>query len=144
MYLQNIVRFLLFWFLAIEARAVKAEDIQSLDHDYEGAEPISTERNRRFGWIGKAAKAAKAAAKVAKAVVKVAKSKQVRDGVKKTASQARKVYKRVEPLFNCNHNCWYNNWRHRDSRARGAGKYHNRCSYRFFFGRCYCYGKPKC
>merc|ERR1712080_542840 len=51
----------------------------------------------------------------------------------------------VKKYFNCAHNCWHNDWKHRDWRARGAGMYYSRCSYRYRWGgRCYCYGKPKC
>ena len=47
--------------------------------------------------------------------------------------------------FTCDHNCWHNDWRHRDSRARAAGQWNRRCSYEYYWGgRCYCYGSPRC
>ena len=49
------------------------------------------------------------------------------------------------PAFTCAANCWHNNWRHRDQRARAAGQYNKRCSYGYHWGgRCYCYGAPGC
>ena len=49
------------------------------------------------------------------------------------------------PAFTCDHNCWHNDWKKRDERARAAGMYDRRCSYNYRFGgQCYCYGKPLC
>nr|XP_047131807.1 uncharacterized protein LOC105844676 [Hydra vulgaris] len=47
-------------------------------------------------------------------------------------------------LFTCDHNCWYNDWKHRDQRARNDNMFNRRCSYSYWFGRCYCYGSPRC
>ena len=48
MYLQKMLRFVLFWFLAVEIRGVDAEEVVPLDSDdSDDMEPISTERNRR-------------------------------------------------------------------------------------------------
>merc|ERR1739838_481085 len=49
-------------------------------------------------------------------------------------------WRSVRRGFTCDHNCWFNNWRHRDWRARGV-RSRKRCHYRHFHGICYCYGR---
>ena len=128
MYLQNVLRFVLFWFLAVEVWTVKAEEFVSLDSDDKDMETISTERRRGRG---------RAFSRLFRILMRAIRRK------KRKKSKRKKRNKR-RPLFTCNHNCWHNNWKHRDRRARGARKYNNRCSYGHFGGKCYCYGKPEC
>merc|ERR1712080_526429 len=50
----------------------------------------------------------------------------------------------AEKEINCDENCWYNDWKHRDERARKADMFDSRCYYGHLGGRCYCYGEPHC
>ena len=50
MYLQSMLRLVVFCFLAAGLRAVQSEKILSFDPDKEDLDPISTERRRFFSY----------------------------------------------------------------------------------------------